>query len=266
MRMTLQMRQSHNISYTEVGIGRALVFVHGMPGSWQSWLPQLEAFSPQYRVIAIDLPGYGASKYRADLDTPAKVADLLLCFLDDVAKGETVHFVGLSLGGMIGMEYAARAGASLATLTLLDCSPRFGLDGSSYADAFVEQVAAPLREGVRLEDLSRSILQGLVGPQCPESAFRAALSAMLRTTPDGLVQAARLIGNHDASAKLGAISVPTLVMAGEADQATPLAYSELIAESMGNARLVTVPTAGHLSNIENPKFVNDQLAAFLSEA
>ncbi len=257
-------KRENGFAWEEIGNGAPVLLLHGMPGSCTSWDPQFEAFSAKHRVAAWDMPGYGRSDHRVELDTPALMAD----FLADRMRGEMglgpCHVVGLSLGGMIAMELALAHPDLVRSLVLLDSSPMFGLDGGSDAGEFVASVRQPLTEGTSVAELCRVILKDLVGSGFEGDAFEAGLAAMARATPEGLVQAATLIGNHNALGRLENITAPTLVMAGAQDTATPPAYSKVIAERIPGAILDEIPESGHLSNLENPEFVNTRIAAFLA--
>lgn len=257
--------QANGIGWHESGQGDPVLLLHGMPGSALSWLPQMEGLPG--RRIAWDMPGYGDSTHRPDLMSPAGMAAFLAERMDDtLGLGGGCHVVGLSLGAMIAMELALSRPRLVWSLVLLDTSPKFGLDGTSKAGDFVASVETPLRDDTPLEDFCHSILTGLVGPDCPAAVFDAALAAMLRATPEGLVQAARLIGNHDALERLSGIAAPTLVMTGQHDTATPPNYGRMIAGRIPGSRFVEAPGAGHLSNLENASFVTDAIARAIAGA
>jgi 3-oxoadipate enol-lactonase len=251
------------VAWAESGQGQAIVFLHGMPGSATSWVPQFQAFAESHRVIAWDMPGYGRSDQRPEASSPSLMAAVLSDTMRNGMNLKTAHVVGLSLGGMIAMELAIVDPSLVSSLVVMDASPKFGFAGPSDAEGFIASVREPLEAGKHLADLCREILLDLVGPSCPEAAFDSALAAMARATPDGLVHAARLISNHNVQEKLAAITAPTLVMAGVHDTATPLAYSQAIAARIAGAKLIAVPNSGHLAAIENAGFVNAQITAFI---
>ncbi|WP_299847817.1 alpha/beta fold hydrolase [uncultured Roseovarius sp.] len=254
-----------DVSWIEAGEGPSVVFLHGMPGSSQSWGPQMQVLSKSHRVIAWDMPGYGGSDHIAALTTPTKMAAFLATTMREDFKTNAAHVVGLSLGGMIAMELALADPELVQSLVLLDCSPKFGLDGGSDAEEFVASVRTPLESGTPVAELCEAIMRDLVAPECSETVFDAALAAMSRATPEGLVQAATLIGNHDALDRLARIETRSLVLVGASDTATPPAYSKVIADAIPGAMMVEVPGSGHLSNLENHEFVTAQLQRFLAQ-
>lgn len=254
-----------DIAWQETGAGPAILFLHGMPGSRTAWAPQIDALSETHRCIAWDMPGYGGSAHRADLDTPARMAAFLAGAMTDTMGIDRAHVVGLSLGGMIAVELALARPELVASLVLLDCSPKFGYDGGSDRVAFVQSVRAQLLAGRTVRDLCETILAELMARDCDAGLRRTAIEAMARATPEGLVQAATMIGNHDALDDLGRIGAPTLVLVGAEDRATPPAYSRAIAERIPGARYAELPGAGHLSNIEAAAEVNARIRDFLPD-
>ena len=172
-------------AWREAGHGVPLVLLHGLGGSRLSWEPQLRALANGRRVVAWDLPGYGASA-ALDVDmTFTALADAVVAFID-VLVADAVHLAGISFGGMIAQYVAARYPSRVSSLTLLSTSPAFGLDGTK--------------------------------PQ----EWRATRLAPL-------------------------------------DEETPVAYAFALADLIPHARLVVVPQAGHLLNVEAPDAVNQLL-------
>ncbi len=87
---------------------------------------------------------------------------------------------------------------------------------------------------------------------------------MVRASASGLELSARLIARHDIRADLQKINVPSLIMAGEHDMDTPVDYGQYIAAQIPQAGFITIPGAGHISNVENAPFVNSQIEDFLT--
>ena len=254
------------IGWREAGSGDVVVFLHGMPGSRTAWDRQLEGLSGRYRCVAWDMPGYGGS---APIDPKCGfpvLLDALQDFVTSRLNAPRVHLVGLSLGGMIAMHAAARGDDYIRSIAVLDASPCFGFGGGSDADEFVASVVQGLEEAPSVADFAAAIIPSLVGPNCSAPLIEEATASMVRASAQGLEMSARLIAGHDVRDGLGSIGVPALVMAGEHDQDTPMAYAEFIAGEIGNSTLACVPDAGHLSNLENAAFVNAQLEAFLAQA
>ena len=142
----------------EVGEGQPVVFLHSMAGSATSWLPQVEALQGDYRCIAWDMPGYGASKPVAPTTAMDEIADLLARFLRHVAGQQRAHLVGLSVGGMILQSFGARHGDLAASLVIMDSSPKFGFESSFEPSQFMDPILAQLASGVAVRDFAEAML------------------------------------------------------------------------------------------------------------
>ena len=118
------------IAWREAGEGPVVVLLHGLGGSRTAWEPQLATLSAARRVVAWDLPGYGASAPLAGPLTFDGLADAVAGLLDAVGT-QVAHLVGLSFGGMIAQHAVLRHPARVRSLALLATSPAFGLDGTS---------------------------------------------------------------------------------------------------------------------------------------
>lgn len=115
------------LAYEERGAGEAIVLIHGHPFDRRMWRPQLDTLSDAYRVVAPDLPGYGASALRGETITMRALADSVVELLDQIEIGRAL-FVGLSMGGLVAMEiglaYPERAyGLVLAATTAAPVTP-----------------------------------------------------------------------------------------------------------------------------------------------
>lgn len=102
------------VAYEDRGAGRALVLLHGHPFDRSMWQPQLEALNADYRVLALDLPGYGASPPRSDPMTMRAFADAVIDVLDTLSIDQAV-IVGLSMGGLVAVAERKRAREPAAT-------------------------------------------------------------------------------------------------------------------------------------------------------
>ncbi|MEZ5924038.1 MAG: alpha/beta fold hydrolase [Hyphomicrobiaceae bacterium] len=257
-------RNEHPIAWREAGSGDPVLFLHAMAGSRTAWEPQLRALSGQYRCIAWDMPGFGASALPpvgAGVDT---IADMLAFFARKTLMLAKAHFVGLSVGAMILMRFATRHPALCRSLTLMDTSPKFGFGGDARPEAFAEPILRALSEGVAIDQFSAGMVKAIVGPACPATVVEEATVAMARAKREGLRLTTRLIADHDGVADLPQIACPVLAMAGADDAETPPAYAEAIAGMAARGEVCIVPAAGHLANLENSAAVNESLADFLA--
>lgn len=250
-----------SVAWREAGDGPVVLLLHGLGGSRTAWEPQLDALSGDHRVVAWDLPGYGASPpLDGPLTFPA-LADAVAGLLDTLGV-ERAPLVGLSLGGMVALHTALEHPDRVGGLVLLDTSPAFGLDGTD-PDEWRAARRRPLDAGLTPADFAEDVLRSVAGAGFGGEALDQAVAAMARIPAEGLRAVIDLLPTHDVRDRQGAIAAPTLVVVGEHDAETPLAYSEALAAGIPDARLEIVAGAGHLTNLEQPDAVNRLLAGFL---
>jgi pimeloyl-ACP methyl ester carboxylesterase len=248
--------EDHDASPTawrEAGSGPVALFLHGLGGSRTAWEPQLAGLADVRRCVAWDMPGYGASAGSPDsfASVAAAAADLARLLSD-----EPVDVVGLSLGGMVAQHLALDHPEVVRSLVLLDTSPAFGLDGVTTEQGWLDARLAPLAAGQTPADMAPTVIGAIVGPKATDAQRAEAVAAMARIRADALHASCRMLVTHDTRADLPRITCPTLVAVGEHDEETPREYAEVVAGLVPGARLVVVPGAGHLANLEQPDAVN----------
>jgi 3-oxoadipate enol-lactonase len=178
------------------------------------------------------------------------MADDAARLLRELDSGPVV-WIGLSMGGMVGQELALRHPSLLAALLLANTT-------SGYPQAAREMWQQRI-ETVRAQGVE-AIADAVMGRYFHDR-FRAEHSAtvarfrqrLVSTGADGYIGCCHAVGNVDTSARLPQITVPTLVIAGELDQGTPLAMSQTLAEKIPQASLMVLKDASHLSAIEQPQ-------------
>ncbi|GGB34051.1 alpha/beta hydrolase [Roseibium aquae] len=255
---------SFQIAWQEAGRGDPLVLLHGIGGGSASWSAQLEGLSDRYRVIAWDMPGYGASSPLDEVSFSA-LSRALKSLIDrlDLKKP---HIVGHSIGGMVAQEFAAMHPDGLASLTLSATSPAFGRLDGDFQKQFVSARLAPLEAGQTLADIADSVIPELVGPHASHAAKATAKECMSRVPPETYRAMMACLVTFDRRAALTSIGVPTLLIAGETDTQAPAAMMEKMASKIPGARYVRLPGTGHLANIEHPAAFNAALLKFLTES
>jgi 3-oxoadipate enol-lactonase len=222
--------------------------------SMDLWLPQLPALTRAWRVLRYDLPGHGGAP---SPDGPFTVEDLaggVAALLDRLGIAEAAY-AGVSLGGAVGTALALRAPERVASLVLCCTSPRFG-DPEPWRD----RAALVRREGVGPvagTAASRWFTPGFTGAE--------PYVAMLRDTdPEGYAACCDALAAFDATARLGGVSAPTLVIAGAEDGPTPPhGHADRLADGIPGAELVVIDGAGHLANAERPERVTEAITAHL---
>lgn len=223
------------------------------------WQPQVARLSRRWRVVSFDLRGHGDSPSAPGPTTVSDLAADVLALADSVGA-HSFGYCGLSLGGAIGQVLAATRPGRVRALVLCCTSARFGEAAQSW-----RQRAARVRaEGTGwLVEPSRTrwFAPGFAARD-PGTAQRL-LAAITTTTAEGYAACCDALADFDGRPLLGAISAPTLVIAGDADVATPATMSAELATGIGAAELVVVRDAGHLASAERPEVVTDLIAAHL---
>ncbi len=247
------------------GQGRdpVLLLIHGFPLDHRLWQAQLSGLAAQAWVIAPDLRGFGRSELGTAPLTMEQHADDMAALLDQLGVAQAV-VAGLSMGGYIAFGFWRRHQARVRGLVLADTRAE---PDSAVARAGRDAAAQRVQE-VGAAAFAEEMLPRLLAP-ANLSALRiaAAAQAMMAAQPvPGILAAlAGLRDREDSRPTLPTINVPTLVVVGEEDSLTPPSDAAAMARAIPGARLVTIPGAGHLSPMENPRAFNAALRAFLCE-
>ena len=248
------------LAWRERGRGAPVVFLHGLGGSRTSWEPQLAGLSAGFRCIAWDMPGYGASAPIQPL-TFAGIADAVARLLDK-AGVDRAHLVGESFGGMHALHAALRYPDRISRLVLANTSPAFGADGTD-ADAWRRPRLAPLDAGLTPADIAADVLTSIAGPGLGADMLAMRVAGFARVPAAGLRAAIECLPSHDVRDLLGDITAPALVIAGELDAETPVAYSRVLFRGLPDAELVVLDGVGHLAVSEVPRTFNRLVRDFL---
>lgn len=251
------------IAYEEEGEGPAVLFLHAFPLGLEMWDAQVEALAGPRRVVRFDARGFGESPPGEGPLTMDGIADDAAALLDLLGIERAV-VCGCSMGGYAALAFVRRHARRLAALVLQDTKATPDTEEARASRAVLAQRVLAEGPAAALE----AYLPKLVGetsrrerPEVVALVKRLALAA----APTGIAHAlAGLAARVDSRPTLAAIRVPLLVLVGEEDVLTPPSDAEAILAGVAGARLVRVPGAGHLANLEQPAAVNAALATFLA--
>jgi len=246
--------------------GEPLVFVHGYTGDITDWKYQVAEFSPDYRVLVLDLRGHGRSEAPADRSvyTIEEMARDVEALADAAGFGK-YHLVGHSLGGTIVQEIALNNPERLYSLTLEDTGPLASFPGNTELQQWnARQIETAEREGMAaVVALQRANISRLTVP-VPQELVDIAHERLARMSVDGFVGATlagpKWRGTIDRAAS---ISTPTLVIYGELDVAPIVLASQWLAQTIPNATLELIPGAGHSPQMEQAELYNRALRRHL---
>ena len=232
------------------------VWSHSLACSVRMWDPQIAAFKDKYRMLVYDMRGHGAT------DAPAGPYSLDL-LADDVvglmkhAGIARAHFIGLSIGGMIGQTLALKNPGVLDKLVLADTTHTQNADALKQWDERIRVAESKGMQALVASTMERWFTAGF--RSSPEAQKIAALIAA--TPVAGYVGCGQAIMKLSTTARLKDIRVPVLAVTGVEDAAAP--GTKHIGETVPGARFVAIQQASHIANIEQPEAFNRALAGFL---
>jgi 3-oxoadipate enol-lactonase len=249
-----------NVALSGSTSGPVVLLSHSLATSLDLWLPQLAVLEPRFRVLRYDTRGHGASDAPQGAYTLAQLADDAVAVMDafDI---ETAHWVGISMGGMIGQAVALNHAERLRSLVLCDTAAAV----PSEAQALWKQRIDKAR-GEGMTALADETLQRWFTPPYLAKDPRGVRSirGMILSTPvSGFIGCSEAIRQLDFLERLGDIRLPTLIIVGEQDPGTPVVNSEAIHNRIKDSRLEIIPSAAHLCNVEQAEVFNQILLGFL---
>jgi 3-oxoadipate enol-lactonase/4-carboxymuconolactone decarboxylase len=234
----------------------ALVLLHSLGTSLQVWDAQAAALARDFQVIRPDLRGHGLTGLGAEPAGIQGMAADVLAVLDALGVART-HLGGLSLGGLVAQAMALAAPARVLSLMLCDTAMVF-----PPAQMWRDRAEVARTQGLGV--LEQGVLARWVTPSGMQSAGARGLQAMLRRTPaEGYAAAAEALAECDLSERLGALTMPALVLVGDQDQATPVAAAAALQAAIAGAELVVLPGAAHIPTVECPQAVTAAMQGFL---
>jgi 3-oxoadipate enol-lactonase len=244
------------------GNGPAVVLAHAIGCDHRMWDALAARLARTHRVIAIDARGHGQSPVPPRPYSLGTMADDVRALLDRLGISKA-HWVGLSMGGMVGQAFALAHPARLDRLVIANSTSAYGRDGPANWRKRIELVEGGGLAAIRDMVAQRYFTDDFRRDHAGE--VKAVMDRFMRTPVEGYLGCCDAIAGLDFSARLGAIRAPTLVIAGREDAGTPVAMSEAMAQGIPGARLAVIEGASHLSVVEKPeefaRLVGDFLAA-----
>lgn len=242
------------------GAGPRVVLLHpvGLDGGFWGALPG--ALAPEHTVAAIDLPGHGVSP---DAERPGRMQRHVDCVAGAIEAlgGGGAAVVGVSLGGMVAQNLALQRPDLVRALVLAGCPGAIPESGRAAILARGAEAEAGGMPAVLEATLSRWFTPGFRD----DPAVARVAERLLADTPSNFAAAWEAVCDHAALNSLGAVKAPTLVIAGEADAATPIEAKRALAAALPAARLAVMAGAPHMMQIERSAEFSDLVAGFLAE-
>lgn len=240
----------------------AVTLSHPLGATRHIWDAHAPALAARFRVLRYDSRGHGGSEVPPGPYTLEQMADDVVALLDAAGVART-HFVGMSMGGLVGMTLALVHPDRVRSLVLCDTTACYGPAGQAM---WRDRLHVAETAGMTEELIERTMAiwftpDFLAHGRLPVDRVRE----MLRSTdPRGYAAAIRAIGFVDLRPRIAAIRCPTLVVVGQDDPGTPPAMAREIAERIPGARLEVLPGARHAAVVERAEEFTRLLVEFLT--
>jgi len=250
-------RDGTRIAYSLQGGGpRRVALVHSLAMDRQFWHPVVELLAPNASVLTCDCRGHGESDKPAGPYTVELFADDIADVLDHIGWPSAL-VAGASMGGCISLAFAAAYPARTRALGLIDTTAWYGAE-------------APKQWAERADKAAHEGMAALVGFQITRwfgDAFRAehpavvkeSVDIFLRNDVNAYAETCKMLGSCDLRAALPRMRMPTAVVVGEEDYATPVAMAQALHEGIAGSTLTVLPKARHLTPLEVPDIIAAEL-------
>jgi len=237
-----------------------LVLSHSLACSVRMWDPQVAALKDEYRILAYDTRGHGGSDAPKGAYTLELLAEDLFFLLKEL-RITSAHYCGLSMGGMIGQTFALKYPGVFRTLTLADTTSRYP---AQAAPLWAERIRTAEAKG--MEPLAQPTLERwFTEPfrKANAAAVEPIRKLIVSTPVAGFVGCCHAIPKINVTARLKEIKCPILIIVGADDPGTPVAMAQEIHANAPGSKLVVLPQAAHISNLEQPEGFTRALRDFL---
>ena len=240
--------------------GPVVMLSHSLASSLKMWEPQVEMLRSHFRVLRYDTRGHGMSETTPAPYTLEILGEDALGLLDELGM-DRVHWVGLSMGGMIGQSIALNHPKRLKSLALCDTASIIPPEAQPIWDERIEGVRRKGMESQLEATMERWFTPSFFNLNPP--MLTLIKEEFLATPAEGYIGCAGAIRRLNYLKRLGEINLPTFIIVGEDDPATPVSASRAIHKHIKNSKLVILPFTRHLSNVEQPRVFNENLVEFL---
>jgi pimeloyl-ACP methyl ester carboxylesterase len=264
------------VNYVELGSGPPILFVHGLGGSWQNWLENLLEFARDHRVVAVDLPGFGASEMPGEKISISGYGVFVDRFMERIGM-EAATIVGNSMGGFIGAECAikfphrverlvlvAAAGISVESYPRHEPLLKAMYVGESVAQWLTARVVGRSRE-LAGRPRGRQAIMWFVTPRAADLAPELVIEQAKGAGKPGFLPALDALTDYPIRDRLDDIKAPTLCVWGEKDLLVPLKDAKVFDDLIPDSRLVVYEDTGHVPMLERPKRFNADVRGFIAE-
>jgi 3-oxoadipate enol-lactonase len=246
--------------YEEMGQGEPLLLLHGLGSSTEDWPMQMEVFSQQYRVIAVDMRGHGRSaKPPGPYSIPMFAADTA-AFLQAL-QIPSAHVLGISLGGMIAFQLVASYPQMVKSLIIVNSVPSMVV--RNFADRWQLWQRLAIVELMGMRRMGEYLAPRLFPKPEQEELRQEIIQRWTQNDKQAYLAAMRSFVGWDVTGQLATINCPTLVISAEEDY-WPIEDKEAYTAQIPNARLLVIADSRHATPIDQPEVFNTAVLDFLS--
>jgi 3-oxoadipate enol-lactonase len=252
-------RHGNEIAYDIHGEGPWLTLSHSLASNMNAWDPQLSLLASHFKVLRFDTRGHGSSSAPAD---PYNLDDLAqdVCDLFAYLGIEKTHWIGLSMGGMIGQTLILQYPDLFHTLVLADTTSKRPQNAKQM---WGERATKAKAEGMTA--MVDSTLSRWFSDEFRKSnpdTIRKIAEGIASTSVKGFSGCCQAISEINTFERLKEIQCPVLILVGEYDHGAPPEMSHAMKQQMPKAVFFEIPNAGHISNVEQPAVFNQYLVDF----
>ena len=236
-----------------------VIMSHSLAATHAMWNPQMDILK-DYHVIRYDTRGHGDSDapdtdYSLDM-----LADDLLGLMDSLDV-DRAHYIGLSMGGMIGQTAALRAPTRFLSLSFCDTMSRVPPEMISTWDDRINMAQTKGMGSLVESTVSRWFSENYINNN--KDTIDWISDMIINTQVSGFCGCCRAIQGLDLTEKISAIKVPTQMIVGEDDPGTPVSAHKIMHEKIQGSELAIIPNALHFSNVEQQSAFNQAYMTFL---
>lgn len=239
-----------------------VVLSHSLSCNLLMWNPQIDALNPYFQVLRYDTRGHGATDAPSGSYTLELLAEDVIGLLDALGL-DRVHFVGLSMGGMIGQCLVLNHPHRLKSLVLCDTASIVPAEAQPVWQERLDKVRKKGMEALSEETMERWFTPAFLRQNPP--MVKLIREQILATPAAGYIGCGEAIRRLNYLHRISGIKIPTLIMVGEDDPGTPVSASEAMHKRITDSKLVVLPSARHLSNVEQTDQFNGALLKFLKD-
>jgi pimeloyl-ACP methyl ester carboxylesterase len=250
----------HKLHYTDVGQGMPIVLIHAFPTDQRMWQPQLDGLKKVYRVITVDLIGFGES---IDTDGKAVTMESYADEINDVLNETHIDnaiIAGESMGGYVALAFLEKYPEKTNGLILSDTQ---AIADSDETKTKREATAKDILKNGTTQFVDTFMTKALT-KDAPENTKNYLKNIMTSQRATGMASALRGMAlRPDRTQILASTTLPILIITGEKDVVIPPQQSENMHQLAKQSKLVTIPNAGHLSSLESPEMWNQAVIDFI---